>query len=312
MFFANLLAGDACYLDAEYIVARQEVLADLCESLLPMEPDFESTATTVNSMLPEIEQFGESLSDGGCNCPYPMVDLYQFNSEYYDLETYEPLGFSRTIDTICDIIDGGCTVYLPDEDITWLGNSSLCEDTDYAQELLLSAPESDISVYDMWISSGLFATLAIKFSMTNFAVGLLKLADPFIVCDGTFAWIPAKFGLGLEGSDKKTLFNNFKATKEVALYGITLRGIVVSGAIMHFCLINLMVVAYSTADSSSASSDDLVILGMCMGIAIATLLAGLLFIMYLRRLTSACYDTDAYGSDYDSEDEDDSDDDYSE
>lgn len=309
MFFANLLAGDACYLDAEYIVARQEVLADLCESLLPMEPDFESTATTVNSILPEIERFADATD--GCDCLYPMVHLYQFNSKYYDLETYEPLGFSRTIDRICEKVDD-CTVYLPDEDITWLGNSSLCEDTDYAQELLLSAPESDISVYDMWISSGLFATLAIKFSMTNFAVGLLKLADPFIVCDGKFAWIPAKFGLGLEGSDKKTLFNNFKATKEVALYGITLRGIIVSGAIMHFCLINLMVVAYSTADTSSASSDDLVILGISMGIAIATLLAGLLFIMYLRRLTSAGYDSDEYESDYDSEDEDDSDDDYSE
>jgi len=281
LFFANLLAGDPCYLDGNYIVARQDILHDLCQQLLPMEPEFSKASITASAIIAEVRNFKDR-----CGCAYPMVDLYPFrDTNGYTKEIYEPLGFGSLFRNCAKHkYDTNCQVYLPEDGIVFLGNSSLCEDTDYARELLLQAPETEVSLYQMWLQSGLLATLLIKFAMTNFAVGLLKLADPFVVCNGHFMWIPAKFGLGLHGVDKTGLFEQFKKTKETALFNITLRTLVVWGLLLHFCLYSLMFAAYSGSSSTqSVKSDDIAVLLICLGISIFVVLAALSFIVQLKK-----------------------------
>lgn len=246
-----------------------------------MEPEFSKASITASAIIAEVRNFKDR-----CGCAYPMVDLYPFrDTNGYTKEIYEPLGFGSLFRNCAKHkYDTNCQVYLPEDGIVFLGNSSLCEDTDYARELLLQAPETEVSLYQMWLQSGLLATLLIKFAMTNFAVGLLKLADPFVVCNGHFMWIPAKFGLGLHGVDKTGLFEQFKKTKETALFNITLRTLVVWGLLLHFCLYSLMFAAYSGSSSTqSVNSDDIAVLLICLGISIFVVLAALSFMVQLKK-----------------------------
>ena len=190
-FLKNLQAGDPCFLDGEYLAARQGVINDICANFVSQLPEFETSSPAVNTILFEVDSFA---NEPLCNCKFPMDSMYDLrttSTSGNSAEAYlKPLGFDKLRRNFCAIRSGGCLVYTPNEDIVYLGNRSLCLDSDYQQELALQAPnkEADWSeIANLWISSGLVASFLVKIAMTNFAIELLKLADPFVTCGGEFS-----------------------------------------------------------------------------------------------------------------------------
>lgn len=321
IFLENLKAGDPCFLDGDYLAARQTVINDICEDFVGQETVFDTYSASVNQVLYEVDYFA---SDDTCKCYFPMQSMYELRSDNYPLEDVEDLGFSETIDDFCYyrvVIndESDCTVYTPADDIEYLGNRTICTDGDYARELALQA-SSTLSgntdwytIVDLWISSGLIASFLVKIAMSNFAIWLLRLADPFIVCNGEFLWIPAKLGDGLGGRSKNDVFAGFKKNKEGTLRNLALRGCIIWCTVMHLCLFNLLYAAYDSYDAEdgesidiSFSTTDTVIMASSLGISLVVVLLGLWFIRRLRN------GFDAYHTDSDSDSDSDSESDYSE
>jgi hypothetical protein len=272
------ISGDPCYLDAGYIYERQKTLGDICDVILPLPPDFQKGRGTCADILGNVDLFYSK-----CKCQYPMEYLYPFREEIIPRETASVLGFTKSGQAmhIC-VKRGDCQIWLPTDDVEFIGNTTICEDSEFARELLLQAPESDVGGFDMWISSGLLATFLIKFAMTNYSLGLLKLADPFVICAGKFLWIPRKFGLGVAGTERDELFLQFKRTKLASVWAINLREAIVWSVITHLLLLNLMKSTYSS--SNSVSQGELEVMRACLILSGLAVVAGMLFIWcFLRK-----------------------------
>lgn len=66
LFINNLRAGDPCFVDGEYLVERQHTLNDICEEIVPLEPQWNASALTVQDVLTEVKYFASA-----CECPFP-------------------------------------------------------------------------------------------------------------------------------------------------------------------------------------------------------------------------------------------------
>jgi hypothetical protein len=127
------------------------------------------------------------------------------------------------------------------------------------------------------------------YAVTNYALALLRMADPFVVCSGEFFWIPSKLGDGLGGRSKTQVFAGFRKNKESTLRTIAFKGAITWGLIMHICIVNLMYTAYSQYDNSGStaspfniSQSDAVILSFCMSVSGGVIAGSICFIGVLR------------------------------
>lgn len=65
----------------------------------------------------------------------------------------------------------------------------------YAREEIFVAEDTGgLSFWEFWTASGLVAKLTVQVAIINFGRVLLKLADPFCVCNGTYDVPPNDFG----------------------------------------------------------------------------------------------------------------------
>jgi hypothetical protein len=278
VLFANIRVGDPCYLDGKYIIDRQSLLNNLCSTILPAEQNFSIFAGTATSIIDEVVYFAKPSSDkSGCDCNYPMVNLKPFTTGDFSQSRMANLGFTRTALSMTN-------AFLPTRNFTFLGNLTVCNDGPTARKIILQPPDTEFtgfSAYDMWFKSGLLAALVIKFIVANFVISLLKSADPFVVCRGEFLWIPAKFGLGLDGLDKASRFYKEKKRKEAVLRYINLRDLLWWGFLMHMCLLNLMAAALSTSRSTGVQNSDVAVLKLTMTVGSLIMIAGMMFICAL-------------------------------
>jgi hypothetical protein len=245
----NFLTGDPCYLDAKYVYDRHLMIDKICDELVPLQPSFEMKAQLIPSILQEINEFAKASCK---RCKFPMEFLYNFRTEKYPIEAVGDLGFTKLSPShLCARRSpSNCTVLFPDDNIEFLGNRTMCLDSDVSRALVLVAPETGLSIdalLNMWVYSGLLASFLVKIAMTNFLVALLYLADPFVKCGGEFLWIPKMLGSGLAGMDQNAVFQGFKRSKHDTLQNIYLRGVIIWGTIMHFCVINLWITAVATS-----------------------------------------------------------------
>jgi hypothetical protein len=248
------------------------MLASICDTLLPLEVEFGIAANSSTNILNEVAIFVAPE----CNCDFPGVNLAAMRKELFPLDKMSEIEFTRTI--------SGVDAFLPVDDISWLGVKTICEDTELAREIVLQAPDSTLSGFELWYESGLFATIILKFTMTNFVIALLKIADPFVVCAGRFVWIPTKFGLSSGGLNKDKLFAQFKTTKEGSLYFINLRGTIFWGFFMHWALWNLMSTAYTTSLSDGGIDEaGIAVLQFCMIVAVIVVTIGLAIMFCLKK-----------------------------
>lgn len=98
LFVNNLRSGDPCFVDADYLLDRQWVLNGVCEELVPMVPQFRSSAITVVDTLREVMHFDED-----CSCPFP--NQYMSGIQKAFLENASSIGFDLPI----DVCGGGNT-----------------------------------------------------------------------------------------------------------------------------------------------------------------------------------------------------------
>lgn len=285
ILFANIRIGDPCYLDGKYIIDRQSILSNLCNTILPAEQNFSIHAGTATSIIDEVVYFAKPSADkSGCDCNYPMKNLQPFTTENFSQNRMAKLGFTRTALSMNN-------VFLPPKNFTFLGNLTVCNDGPTAKKIILQPPDTEFtgfSPFDMWFKSGLLAALIIKFIVTNFVISLLRSADPFVVCGGEFLWIPSKFGLGLDGQklDKASHFFKEKRRKEKILRFINLRDLLWWGFLMHMCLLNLIAAAYSTSRTVGVQNSDVAVLKLTMTVGALIMIAGILFICALKADTT--------------------------
>jgi hypothetical protein len=248
------------------------LLANICDTLLPLEAEFGIAANSSTNILNEVEMF----TGTDCACGFLGKSLAVLSKQQFSLDEMKDIGFTRSIKDV--------DAYLPDKDISWLGIKTICEDSEMARTIVLQAPDSEFSGYELWIESGLFATIILKFTMANFIISLLKIADPFVVCAGRFVWIPAKFGLSSGGLNKDKLFADFKNTKEGSLYFINLRGAIFWGFTMHWALWNLMSTAYTTSASDGGIDEaGIAVLQFSMIVAAIVVTIGLSIMFCLKK-----------------------------
>ena len=62
-----------------------------------------------------------------------------------------------------------------------------CEDHGYVRrEILDVAEQTHFDWWQLWISSGILSSILLKAAVANFGLALLRCADPFSLCDGSF------------------------------------------------------------------------------------------------------------------------------
>lgn len=247
---ANLINGDPCYLDGKYMFNRYQVVDDLCDKLLPLQPDFARRMQTIPAILNEIDEFAKASCR---SCKFPMRSMFALNTENFPLSEVGPLGFTiPSPPGMCDKgLKPGCTVLLPANTTEFLGNRTICLDSEFAKSRVMKPPDTEFQMtafVNLWVSSGLLASFLVKIAMTNFATGLLHLADPFLSCNGEFLWIPSKLGSGLGGRDKNKVFRNFKENKRLTFRNIYLKSVIIWGTIMHTCVFNLLKTAFTSTE----------------------------------------------------------------
>ena len=66
LYLNNLRVGDPCFVNTDYLLERQKILNEFCESLVPLESQWNSSALTALDVLQEVEHFVDD-----CDCPFP-------------------------------------------------------------------------------------------------------------------------------------------------------------------------------------------------------------------------------------------------
>jgi len=289
LFLQNLRLGDPCFVDADYLMERQQVFNRVCQELTPLQAGFNASVLTVQDVIKEVKVFDES-----CDCPFPNL----YSSQLFDSilmnttsDGMTALGFDEPIE-FCNIIDGTetcTTMFVPSDDTVYLGNSTICTNFTESRRLVWEADlDANIQTdqwYEIWLASGFLATLVIKFAVANFGLSLMKLADPFVVCAGEFLWMapptdmttssPKTSSKGrrglkdeggistremLEAFDEqgralpKDLVRTWFKAKQRSLLHAGFSRTVFWGLAVHLCIINLMLSVYqeiySTTDES--------------------------------------------------------------
>ena len=323
---ANFVQGDPCLLDPKYTHDRYAIINDICDKLVPLLPDFELKKKTIPTMLNEINEFAQPACE---SCKFPMHDLYKYRIENFPESMVGGWGFTElSPNHMCDKKSRRCNVLFPTEETEFIGNRTLCLSEEDMRAMAVKAPSTEFdfeSMANLWISSGLLASFLVKIAMSNFSVGLMLLADPFVTCSGEFLWIPTQLGSGLGGRDKNEVFRGFKSNKLGTLRNLYMRSNLIWGTIFHWCLYSLTATAFAAAGKDVEVSDtDVLILSVTLaGSAIVIILSCCWRAVLWRKTrrfnarsgakSGGKTGADTYGDessdDYNSEDDDESDDD---
>jgi hypothetical protein len=193
-------------------------------------------------------------------------------------------------------------MYAPDDSPRFLGNTTVCDDPQYAQEKYFSAPSTEPDLFSIWISSGIVATLFIKIVMANFGIALLHYMDPLSFHDGEYEYPKQIVGdLVMQEAREKTTIQLLRAS--------ALRGCLVWGIILHSCIVNLAFARNKNLDVEDKGGDVMCIGDGCLfdtlgfvfiGIGVVVVVAGELvrerLIFWRRGLEQKCKARDGVSS----------------
>ncbi|GFH50143.1 hypothetical protein CTEN210_06619 [Chaetoceros tenuissimus] len=257
--FLGNIRSDPCFLDADFIRGRSEIVSNTCNDLINIENKLGVAKFEISQLIEDITQF-----DKKCDCPFPA------NSQDYSNLTIHNYGFEKDWDirTKPYVTTGAeqkavkSSLWKAKEDFAFLGNETICVDRLYAQKKIMVADDTGLSWWQIWISSGIFASLVIKFFIANFGISLVKLADPFYVHDGKYESPPNDVNISEEEGDAKSfLFVNeaISQNKIAALKAIALREVIIWGALTNFCLISLFIASIPDMKENAFNTLDKVI-----------------------------------------------------
>jgi len=292
LFLNNVRVGDPCFVNTGYLVERQEVLNQVCQDLIPLEPQWNASALTANDVLTEISHFVQD-----CGCDYPNKHLSNWTANFGS-SNLKSIGFNQSFRTCSE---GYCFSPSPWPDMDYLGNSTICFNQTEARKLVLEAPhQTETDWHNLLIASGFLATLVVKIAVANFGLSLLSLADPFVICNGQFLCMPHDFGMEVrdhgqrerldimtnEALKSDVLYKWFES-KHWALFYIGLSKSIFWGFLVHLSLFNLLTSVYDELDPEASLSQtidnrDMNVLTGCMSLAAFVFLVGIYCIWQLR------------------------------
>lgn len=261
VYVSNIIR-DPCFLDGDFIAERQKIINEVCDELIPLEPEFSTYAVTINHVLEEVEFFLKS-----CSCPFPTrQNLRAFETpQFISADNATSIGFGRETEGLCQ--HPGCSILAPDPNITFLGKTTLCADTDYAASLVTAPSETDTNWWDLWLTSGLLSQILIKFVLVNFVVALYKWSDPLSSCGGRYLVPPNELykrndAHSEERRDKETLYEEeLRLRNEQFLRAISRKWSIVWGTLSLACILNLF---WATKEWNA---DDVTVSGKVIGAA---------------------------------------------
>mmetsp|Transcript_9128 Transcript_9128/g.10582 ORF Transcript_9128/g.10582 Transcript_9128/m.10582 type:complete len:693 (+) Transcript_9128:321-2399(+) len=235
---------DPCFVDGDFIGARASFVHDVCEDLINFENQLGFMKLQTDQLNRRIDQFYQN-----CNCGEYLEDSgYSLSPTLFDISGSTPLelyGFENR----------GGFHYMPDSTAEFVGNENICSNATYAREEILVADDTGLSFWELWIASGLVAKLIVQVAISNFGLALLKLADPFCVCNGTYESPPNDMGTGESDEaevslidDDKDLQNEITRIKANDLKAIAIRETVIWGFLANSSLLSLFVAAIPNFD----------------------------------------------------------------
>ena len=209
LYLENLLLGNPCILDAEYTKNRTDLINGVCEELVPTANQFKTSALTIEHILAELEFFV-----GSCECPFPGVNLAPLNGFINTTDAHDIQYQIENNSILCK--KDSCNIAVPRNNMTFLGDTSLCFNPKTMSKLVLDPPEANANWWTVWFASGIMAKLVIKLALINFGLALFRYADPLSICGGRFEWTPK---LNVERLDAyvKEFEDELKVKKERAV-----------------------------------------------------------------------------------------------
>ena len=105
LFLNNLRLGNPCFVDVDYLMERQQILNEVCQKLMRLQPDFDASVMTVRDVLREVDFFSDS-----CNCPFPNHYTSQLATSLQNitanLTAMAAMGFNQTMEFCSNDNDG--------------------------------------------------------------------------------------------------------------------------------------------------------------------------------------------------------------
>lgn len=125
-------------------------------------------------------------------------------------------------------------VLFPRQDsFDFAGDTRVCSDILAAETMVLAtSPDVEVNFWDLWVKSGLVASLLFKVALANFGLALYYLADPLSRCGGAYEYpreqlVTTAMGLDLK---EKTL---------AGLDAISMKWAIFWFIVVKMCLANL-------------------------------------------------------------------------
>jgi len=225
-YLKNIIT-DPCLIDSDFISARIDIVQNICTDLLQKEHEWGLAMAEINQIKPAIDSW---YSD--CDCEFNDIHFLPLSMSIHDAEEIH--------------FDNHWNHLIPKINSTFLGNGTICINTKYARDEILVADESSLSFWELWIMSGLLASFFVKIAISNFGIALLKLADPFCICEGTYE-SPPSLNKNIDQEHVNTFIvdERVKQDKAAELRAIAIRDCIAWGAIANTCLLTLFVTAWS-------------------------------------------------------------------
>jgi hypothetical protein len=155
--------------------------------------------------------------------------------------------------------------YLPIEEPTFLGNLTSCESYDFVrQEIIELSEASTITWWDVWIHSGVLASLLLSPVVANFGLGLAKLADPFMICDGKYEGPPS--GFNFQDSEVIALMDEIGISMKISAFG----RVVLWGIFLNVLLLNVILGKMEDDEEFAVTVEDAVVAGFILAISVVT------------------------------------------
>ena len=225
IYLKNVIV-DPCFVDGDFIGARASFVHDVCEDLIDFENELGFMKLQTDQLNRRIDYFGDD-----CGCSFPN----QYTRSFDPLVMGGPDNF---------VFQRGR--FMPHSNATFVGNENICSNVTHAREEILVAEDTGLSFWELWIASGLVAKLIVQVAIINFGRALLKLADPFCVCNGTYESPPNDLGTG--GNDKAAVplivdGKDLQDKKAGDLKALAIRETVIWGFLANSSLLSLFIAA---------------------------------------------------------------------
>ena len=280
------LIANPCFADPDFLQNRASLISEKCEELVSLSNNFRISNVTIHHIEQEINAFQVE-----CSCGFPFqnsIDI-TYSSELADVMEERVL-YTGTFgwwnnETHKFELWSEYPLMGPELNTPFFGNKTICTNPTYTKEKYMSPPpEASANFFDIWIRTGLFAMIFVKISIANFGVSLLRVADPFSLCNGTYESPPERYGL----DENSAYLMNLKKEKEGILFGVGTRGAVFWGSLTNLSLINICISQLLAPGDDSGQSSFATIAAFDLIMTISFAMVGMIVPGLAYYLTRHC------------------------